>query len=159
MKGAILNKGEKYHTYLSKIFKAIDNEQIKYNWLITDYICYPKDNNIKDIFSKEYLWITGEELTEIINKEDFQFIWGILSGFSKDISIEEILKYKLPYADENCDLWNKEVKTQHPHANIEIVAWDSTLTLFISKEEKLVQRFRENFPLSEDLLEVNTRNE
>ncbi len=35
MKSAILEKGEAYYTYLDKVFKAIDNEQLKCNWLTT----------------------------------------------------------------------------------------------------------------------------
>jgi hypothetical protein len=36
-------------------------------------------------------------------------------------------------------------------AEIEIVAWDSSLTLFISNNDKLVEIFRKNLHLSKDL--------
>ncbi len=82
----------------------------------------------------------------------------MFSGFSKEITLEEVLKYNLPFADGNIGYWIDDVVLQHPLADIEIVAWDSSLTLFISKKDSLVQKFRQHFPLSEDLSARNTRD-
>lgn len=158
VKSAILEKGEQYYTHMAKVFNAIENEQLKYNWLITECECYPGDKNIDEIFSKEYIWISGKQLTEIIRKDDFQFIWGVFSGFSPKVTLEDILRYDLPFADGYKGFWVNNVGIQHPLAEVEIVAWDSSLTLLISKDDKLVQKFRSNFPLSEDLSALNTRN-
>lgn len=157
MKSAILEKGEKYYTYLKKVFNAIENEQIKFNWLITNCECYPKNEDLNELFSKEYVWISGEKLTDAINKEDIQFIWGVFSGFSKDITLKEILMYDLPFADGNERYWVDNVVIQHPLANIEIVAWDSTLTMFISRDNELVQRYMNSFPLAKDLSAQNAK--
>lgn len=157
MKSAILDKGEEYYTNLSSVFKAIENEQLKYNWLITDCSCCPNDEKLAELFSKEYIWLSGEELTKIAYEEEFQFIWGVFSGFSKDVNIEEILKYDFPFADGYGGFWADNVGIQHPLASIEIVAWDSSLTMFISKDDILVDKFRASFPLSEDLSAKNTR--
>ena len=35
--GAILSRGERFYTYLSRVFRAIGNRQTEYNWLITDW--------------------------------------------------------------------------------------------------------------------------
>lgn len=158
MRSSILEKGEQYYTHMAKVFNSIENEQLKYNWLITNCECYPQDEELYELFSKEYIWISGEQLTEIINKNDFQFIWGVFSGFSKEVLLEDILKYKLPFADGYKGFWIDHVGIQHPLAEVEIVAWDSSLTLLISKDVNLVQRFRDYFPLSEDLSALNTRN-
>lgn len=158
MRSAILEKGEHYYTHMAKVFNAIENEQLKYNWLITDCECYPGDKSIDQMFSKEYIWISGEQLTEIISKDDFQFVWGVFSGFSLEVTLEEILKYDLPFADGYKGFWVNNVGIQHPLAEVEIVSWDSSLTLLISKDGELVQKFRSNFPLSEDLSALNTRN-
>lgn len=40
-------------------------------------------------------------------------------------------------------------------AELEIVAWDSALTLLISREEAIVYAFRNAFPRSEDLETYN----
>lgn len=158
MKSAILDKGEEYYTNLSSVFEGIENEQLKYNWLITDCVCYPENQELYELFSKEYIWISGEELTKIVYEEEFQFIWGVFSGFSKEVKIEEILKYELPLAEEYNGFWLDDVGIQHPLASIEIVAWDSTHTMFISKDDKLVDKFRSSFPLAEDLSAKNTRD-
>jgi hypothetical protein len=157
MRSAILEKGERYYTNMARIFNAIDNEQLKYNWLITDCECYPEEINISKLFSEEYIWISGKKLTEIMNK-DFQFVWGVFSGFLPEVTLEEVLSYGLPFADGYKGFWVDDVSLQHPLAEVEIVAWDSSLTLFISKDDNLVQRFRNYFPLSEDLSALNTRN-
>ena len=33
--GAVLKKGERYYSYLGKVFAAIGNAQRNYNWLIS----------------------------------------------------------------------------------------------------------------------------
>ena len=48
---------------------------------------------------------------------------------------------------------------QHPLAEIEIVAWDSSCTLFMSKNEGLAEAFMEAFPMSEDLERYNLRED
>ena len=96
MYGAILAGGEEFHTYLYKTFVGRNMVQKNYNWLITDVVSYPKTKEYEDLFSKEYCWISGEQLTRILEKEDFQWIWGVLSGFDKNIGIKEVLNYSLP---------------------------------------------------------------
>lgn len=73
------------------------------------------------------------------------------------IDPKDVLKYDLPFANEYEGFWDNNVGIQHPLSYIEIVAWDSSLTLFISRDDKLVEGFRQQFTLSEDLLERNTR--
>lgn len=157
MKGAILEKGEKYYTNLLNVFSAIENVQIKYNWLITDCVCYPRSQQIDELLSKEYCWMSGDELTKIVETENFQWIWAVLSGFEKTIPLEKVLEYELPYAVEYDGFWNNPVSLQHPLASVEIVPWDSSLTLLISKDDKMVADFMNAFPLSEDLSIYNAK--
>ena len=159
IKGAILNKGEDGYTYFKKIFKALNNFQKDYNWLITDCEAYPKklghEMRIHQSKHGKYAWISGEELTGIIKKDDFQWVWAVLSGFDKNCSKDDALKYEFPYADCYDGFWKEKPSIQHPLACIELVAWDSGLTLFISKDEDIVNCFRNAFPLSRDLEEYN----
>lgn len=160
IKGAILEKGESGYTYLKKIFKSLGNFQKNYNWLITDCEAAPlKGGHYERIFqskSRKYAWISGEELTGIIRKDDFQWIWAVLSGFDKCCLKEEVYHYEMPYADGYRGFWKENISIQHPLASVELVAWDGSLTLLISKEEKLVDNFRKTFPQSKDLKEYNT---
>lgn len=125
--------------------------QKDYNRLLTDIVAYPETKEYQDLFSKQYCWLSGEELTNIIEEEDFQWIWGVLSGFDKSIDIKEILNHSLPYADGYEGFWKDLLSLQHPLASIEIVAWDSSLSLIISRDRQIINDFRLNFPLSEDL--------
>ena len=103
------------------------------------------------MLGQDYCWLSGDELTELVNKEDFQWIWAVLSGFDKSVELSEVLKYALPYADDNEGLWKKPVSIQHPLAKIEIVPWDSSATLLFSREKKIVDDFRKFFTNSESL--------
>lgn len=162
IKGAILEKGENGYTYLKKVFKSIDNLQKNYNWLITDCEACPKKwgHAFRIFQSKEgnYSWISGEELTGILKKDDFQWVWAVLSGFDKKHLKDEVLKYKLPCADGYSGFWKEKISIQHPLASVELVAWDSSCMLLISEKESIVKKFREIFPLSEDLEEYNIKN-
>ena len=83
--GAINEKGEQYYTYLRKLFEAIGNRQTEYNWLITDCVCYPANPKTAAMLREKYCWITGEDLTELVEQEDFQWIWAVLSAGVKEI--------------------------------------------------------------------------
>lgn len=76
---------------------------------------------------------------------------------SKDISKEKVLEYKLPEADGNGEIWQNPVSIQHPLAEIEIIAWDSSATVFISKEDSIVDLLRERNEFAEDLEKYNGR--
>ena len=146
--GAINAKGEKYYTYMKKLFEAIGNRQTEFNWLITDCICYPDDPKTDAMLSKDYCWISGGELTEIVGQEDFQWIWAVLSGFDKSVTLEEVLKYDFPRAEDYNGFWSKPISMQHPLARIEIVPWDSTMTMIFSDDKNIIDSFRAAYPFS-----------
>ena len=89
MRGIVLEKGQEYYTNLRKVFKAFNNIHLEYNWLITDCCAYPENEDIEELLSREYCFISGEELDTIIKKEDFQLTWGVLSLSHEIISISE----------------------------------------------------------------------
>jgi hypothetical protein len=154
--GAISSKDESYYTHLHKLFDAIENTQVEYNWLITAFECI-KPNKIKDEYLKQgYCWIGGKELTQIVQENQFQWIWAVLSGFQKDITLEEVLSYPYPEADGYPGFWHNPLSMQHPLATIEIVPWDSSLVLFFSRKKELVDKFRAGYPHSEDLFAYNS---
>ena len=152
--GAILDKGERFYTYLGKVFEAIGSAQRDYNWLISCPDCFPATPEFGDLLSREYCWLTGEELTEMIRQEDFQWIWGVLSGFAKDISWEMVMAYPIPDSDSR-GFWRYPLALEHPLASVQIAAFDSSLTLLMSRKKKLVDDFRAFFPQSEDLAAQN----
>ena len=155
--GAIDKKGEEFYTFLPKLFDAIDNAQLDYNWLITACDCN-RQNKIEAEYRKQgYCWISGKELTEIVSETEIQWIWAVLSGFRKDISLDDVLKHPYPDADGYPEFWHNPLSMQHPLATIEIVPWDSSLTLFFSTDKGMVEKFRAGYPYSEDLSVHNSK--
>ncbi|MFS7002264.1 DUF2691 domain-containing protein [Carnobacterium maltaromaticum] len=154
MEGLIIQDEKKEFARLKNIFKAIDGEQIKYNWLITE-IDYAQVNNEVSPLSQPYTWISGEELTERANLDNGFWVWGVFSGFSKEIDKEEILKFELPYADGYTGFWENPLTVQHPLASVEFVEWDSTVFLAITENEKIITGLKANFSSAKDLIDYN----
>lgn len=146
--GAINEIGEKYFTYIDRVFEAINNKQMDYNWLITDCECYPKDPKIDEMLNRKYCWMSGEELTALVTKDNFQWIWAVLSGFEKSIDLSEVLKYDLPKCKDNYNMWKTPITMQHPLAQIEIVPFDGSGTLLFSRNEEIIDAFRNYFQFS-----------
>lgn len=140
-----------FMTDLNDIFIAFDNKQNEYNWLISSYECndYPSE---KIPWGEESAWISGKDLTNIVNKYEIQFIWGVLSAFSKDVKYSDVMKYPLPYADGNGKLWNEDVKLQHPLAEMEIVTWDSRLAILMTDEKEILEKFKKLYPHCVDIV-------
>lgn len=171
--GAIDEKSCKHYTDIYSVLSSMRGKQNDYNWLITDseiiawgedlnklntHQCYFEiDGKLTKCSAPEYKFLSGEELIDIVEKDRGQWIWGVLSAFEKNIKLEEILKYPLPFSDGNGDLWKNPVSLQNPLASVEIVPFDSGLVLFKSREKELVNLFRKAFPLSEDLAKYNAR--
>jgi len=155
MKGLILEKKEGLCTFLGELLVVFDGCQNKYNWLITDYECYPQKPEIEQFFSQKYCWLSGKELTTMIEQEDFQWIWGVLSGFEKRIKKESILSYEFPEANNYTGFWENPISLQHPLADIEIVFWDNSLTLLVGKDDKMMDLLAGSFPMARDLEEYN----
>lgn len=169
--GAIDQKSSKWYTDLAKVLDGIGDTISKYNWLITDSEVYSQDSEYDKYDTKpyyikkgneyvripcpEYAFLSGEELKDIVNKGHAQWIWAVLSGFEKDIALEQILSQPLPYADGYKGFWKNPLTMQHPLAEVEIVPWDSSLVLVISKHKEIVDQFRAAFPDSEDLTDYN----
>ena len=151
--GAVDAKEEKYYTYLRKLFDSIDNRQKEYNWLITDCTCYPKNPQTDAMLRNDYCWFSGEDLTELVEQEDFQWIWAVLTAFDKSVELSDVLDYDLPFAEDYEGFWSKPISMQHPLAKIEIVPWDSSMTMIFSDDKSIIDSFRESYPQSQDFEE------
>lgn len=169
--GVIDEKSKRYYTYLKDVFAAIGNRQTEFNWLITDteIVAHSKEldalnTNVQwqhesgkpvAVPAPEFYFLSGEELTAIVSQDNSQWIWGVLSGFDKSVSMEDILKYPLPESNGYEGFWKNPPSIQHPLASVEIVPWDSSLVLVLSKDKEIVDSFRAAFPQSKELSEYN----
>ena len=154
MKGVILERGFRFYTNMRTLLEPIKDDFQRYNWLVTDCECnrYP-DPRIQH--NAEYSWISGSDFLEIVNKHDIYFIWAVFSAIPKTLSIEDVLQFEFPYADGYPGFWQNPIGIQHPLAEMEIVPWDSSLVLLISKDEATISHFQAQFPLCEDLEQYN----
>ncbi|CAN7745790.1 hypothetical protein [Paenibacillus sp. LjRoot56] len=160
------SKQIQYYTYLGPIFEALQNRQHDYNWLLTDLELNWIPDDFLNYFGEYQVnkgtwdrdnkyWISGEQLTNLIGKNKIQFIWGVISGFRKSEKIDINNLSVIPFADGNPGFWKPGATVQHPKAEVEIVCWDSGLTLMISKDQSLVKSFMDFFKDAKDLDEYN----
>ena len=96
--------------------------------------------------------MNGEEL-EKISHDVHQWIWGVFSAFETDVTEEEAVSTPIPYSDMNEELWKLPLKMQNPRSKVEIVAFDCSFCMIYTTEKLIYDKFREAFPLSEDLEE------
>lgn len=163
--GTHLSKDSKYHTYLEPIFSAIGNRQNDYNWLIADFVCYPKSTRLNEALGispsgtdcPAYRFFSGEELTQLIRTENVQWIWGVFCAFEKHVPLDEILSYPLPMSEGYDGLYRLPVAMQHPLSQVEIYADDSSATIFLSRKEHLTSLLRAAFATYTDLHEYISR--
>lgn len=143
MKRYISKEDEYYYTDMLKVIKAIGGKNLNYNWLITEI-----ETSTGDYFKDDYIILTNEELLDKLESKKIQWIWGTFSAIPKKYKQEEILKYNLPGV-ENID--KKEIKPQHPLAEIEIIAYDSTFVQIIAKDE-IAEKFKRMYLKSKEKL-------
>lgn len=155
-----------FYTDLGRIFNALGGRHAEFNWLITDleymncdgmelppeFTCHFGSTTYE---FPEIVWLSGERLSEIVGGFSLQFLWAVLSGFEPQIDIDPNNLEVHPFANGNSKLWRPGVGIQHPRASVEIICWDSSCTLLLSKDTDLSRRFREYFPGACDLDSYN----
>ena len=148
MKRYISVKEEKYYTHMLKVLNAIGGRNLEYNWLITDIEAYPQDDGELDklISENDYLFLSTDELIAMLEKNGFQWIWAVFSAIPNKYTKEEVLKYELPFADGNYDIYKEDIFViQHPLADIEIVAEDSSSVFIVAKDDEIAEKFKEAY--------------
>ena len=148
MKRYISEKEDKAYTYMLKILNGIGGTKLKYNWLITNIEAYPENNPkaLKLIKENNYLFLSTKELMELLNENDFQWIWAVFSAIPECYNIEEIVKYNLPFADGNYGIHKDEPIIQHPLAEIEIDVEDSSSVTIVTKDNQIADLFKKIYP-------------
>lgn len=144
IKSYVINRGLKYYTDMSVILNPIKEYLREYNFLITDIECnYCPDKRIWN--EKDYVLIPSNELLDIVNTHEIQFIWGVFSAIPQHFSLDDILKYELPFS-EAVSNYDKNISLQHPLADIEIVSFDSSYLEIICKNEEVMECIKSEFP-------------
>ena len=150
MKGCIIEGSE-----IEKVFNCI-KELKNYNWLITDMECYTDDKNLLNFIDNKYCWVHGKDLLKLLKIESSQWVWGVFSAFSKNIELNDVLKYEYPYADGYKGFWKNPLTIQHPLATLEFVIWDGNFILVISEDHKIISDIMKKNNNARDLELYNT---
>ena len=94
--------------------------------------------------------ITTADLLKMLEEDDFQWVWAIFSVIPSKYTEEEILNYELPhlqYIDEGeYNPYIDTPKLQHPLAEFELYAEDSSSMFLISDDEELLNKFKSAYP-------------
>ena len=141
----------KHYTFLKKILFDLHLNDQDYWWLISDIGAYPRQTENQALLNNNnYLLLRTNELMDILEAEDFQWIWAVFSVIPCHYLKEDILKFDLPYV-ENFEKGRynpaiDEPKLQHPYAEFELYAVDSSYMFVISDNEELLLKFKKNYP-------------
>ena len=141
-----------------KVINSIGGRSLNYNWLVTDIDAFPHkgkyeiDESLYNFLKeKNYVFISNSDLLDILEKNDFQWIWGVFSAIPVNYSLDEVLKYDLPYAEDNKDIYlDDNFIIQHPLSDIEIVAFDSSGMHIVSRDEGICDKFKKVYSNSKE---------
>lgn len=147
-----------FFTDLRLVFRAIGDRQTEFNWLVTDleYVSLGSHGKHAPPFvGAGPHWLSGSELSGLVADNEIQFVWAVLSGFPRGVTLDLAHLEVEPYADGNPGFWEVSPRIQHPLAVVEIVCWDSTSTLLFCQDRTIGESFRRYFPEAVDLTEYN----
>ena len=149
MEGLILNEQTQYYTIMPPIMKALGCDLIRsLNWRLSYIECLGeyydeflfKDNSLD-------IWIDGNSLMNCIDRcPDVQWVWGLLQGFNKSVARETVFRTELVDIQEDSLIWTNPVSMRNPLSEIEIEAFDSTMSIVTVKDEALLKSLQLSFP-------------
>ena len=151
MKRVYCEKEFKYYTFLKQILLDLGLADKDYLWLISDIEAYPRKKEYQDLLENNtHLLLSTKELVDMLETDDFQCIWAVFSAIPACYQKEDILKYNLPYVEnfENGS-YNPHIdepKLQHPYAEFELYAVDSSYMFMVSDNEALISKFKKSYP-------------
>jgi len=142
--------------YLKKVLDTVGDAVKKYNWMLSDYEIH---SNFPDALNKGgdgvYTWLNSESLLNIANNDNPKCFWCVATAYNKQIPLNDIIKYGIPYADGYSGFWTPDITMQNSLADIEIVFWDGTYLLVFSKQKEITDKFSVKYPQSMDIVQYN----
>lgn len=138
-----------FYTSLSDVARWLEIDLVDYDYHISDIEgAWPELNDPS--------WITGKELSSKLDEFDYQFVWAVISVFSKG---EKPFTTSSPYVEDNPNLWKGSPDKQIENSLFEIVCFDSSATLFIGLSKELSEKLLANAPGIKNLDERNKESE
>ncbi len=152
MKRYISTKDRKFYTHMQEIILALGGRDLPYKWLISSIEAgIVKTAKYADMVEKhEYLILSNAELIEMLTEDDFQWIWAVFSAIPEQRSDAEILEYELPSVDNQAIYKKDAAIIQHPLAEMEIVAVDSSCVSIVARDAQMAEKFKGLFPKAKE---------
>ena len=155
MKRIISEKDFKYYTMLKQVLYDLKLADKEYWWLISDIEAYPHKKEYEELIYKDnYLLISTTDLVKMLEDDDFQWVWAVFSVIPFTFSKEKILNYELPFFSDlregQYNPFTDTPKLQHPLAEFEIYAADSSYMFMITDDDSLLAQFKKCYPHSND---------
>ena len=136
-----------YYTFLKQVLLDMDLIDKDYWWLICDIEANPEKGKYQKLLNNNsYLLLSTKELVNMLEEDDFQWIWAVFSAIPSHYQKEDILKFDLPcienFEPKDDNSHTDELKLQHPYADFELYAVDSSYMVLISDNEELISKFK-----------------
>ena len=146
MKAIIVEKMKSdYFAQSKEIANVLGENILEFNWLISNYELNHHPSTDWPI-GRDYVWLEGKKMKEIFDEYDFQIIWGVMMGFSKEVSLDDVLEHPIPFAEGNEDFWRVDRELLHPMGTVEITSFDASLLVVVSNIDSIVEDFEKEYP-------------
>ena len=151
-----------YLTFMRDVLANLQLDDREYLWLISDIDAYPKKQEYYQLIANtSHILLTTKELVDMLDQDDFQWVWAVFSAIPTQYTAEDILNCKLPHIeffnDGDYNPYDDEPKLQHPYAELEIYCSESGLAL-VSDDDILIDRFRHSYPNYTDYFSIYYRS-
>lgn len=140
-----------WYTHFKQVLYDLELHDKKYIWLINDIEACPRKKEYQTLIDNNtYLLLRTNELVKMLEDDDFQWIWAVFSAIPDKYEKEDILKFDLPYVEHIEEgKYNPHMdkpKLQHPYADFEIYAVDSSYMFMISDNKDMICKFQKSYP-------------
>ena len=142
--GARLERDGQYHTSLKRVFDALEGRQIGFDFLLLGVEAYPLEHEEFEAVNQPPRWISGAELTRMVETEDFQWVWGALLAYPEGCGRAEVLEQVralCPPGPPDEESWGVRRQFEKTGAIFLILAADSSLTELVSADRGLIDLF------------------
>lgn len=142
--GARLERDGQYHTSLKRVFDALEGRQIGFDFLLLGVEAYPLEHEEFEAVNQTPRWISGAELTRMVETEDFQWVWGALLAYPEGCGRAEVLEQVralCPPGPPDEESWGVRRQFEKTGAIFLILAADSSLTELVSEDRGLIDLF------------------
>ena len=141
----------KGYTLLKQVLYDLELSNQPYLWLISDIEAYPRKSELCELLDQnDYLLLETSQLVQMLEIDDFQWVWGVFSAIPVVYGKKEIMQFDLPYVrDVQAGMYNPytdQPKLQHPYAVLELYAVDSSYLFMVTDNDDFVARFKQKYP-------------